>query len=389
MPADSLTVIEQRLSDRDVANTEQKRPDRRRGGRRCCPTAEATRADRRRQHHRPAGRACCPATATLTVVHPRGPDRRPAGRPPQRRAAPAARPGPPHHPGRRRARRRSQALALIRADIAFVGHQRHHPRPRALDARPDRGRHQAGDRRRAPSTSCVLADSSKIGLERTIRFADARATSTSWSPTTGSPSPTVEAGSSPPDWRSSSHDRHPYPQPEHRPHRRPSRARWRAAPCSASWRVTQQAGGKGVNISRAAVSAGLATIAVLPGRPGRPVRPRAGRGRHPLPSRVRRPARSGSTSPSPSPTAPPPSSTAPAPPSRGVARRAGAGAARPAADSASLGGAGRVAAPRRPRRLVRRAWSTAAPYPGVRLAVDTSEEPLAALVAGCPAPHPT
>ena len=48
--------------------------------------------------------------------------------------------------------------------------------------------------------------------------------------------------------------------------------------------MTSQAGGKGVNISRAAVAAGLATIAVLPARSRRPVRPRARGGRHRLPS---------------------------------------------------------------------------------------------------------
>ena len=56
--------------------------------------------------------------------------------------------------------------------------------------------------------------------------------------------------------------------------------------------VTSQGGGKGVNISRASVSAGQPTIAVLPGRQGRPLRHRAAGRRHRLPAgpaRRRRP----------------------------------------------------------------------------------------------------
>ena len=56
--------------------------------------------------------------------------------------------------------------------------------------------------------------------------------------------------------------------------------------------MTSQAGGKGVNISRAAVSAGIPSIAVVPAGQGRPVRHRAARRRHRLPSgptRRRRP----------------------------------------------------------------------------------------------------
>ena len=48
--------------------------------------------------------------------------------------------------------------------------------------------------------------------------------------------------------------------------------------------VISQAGGKGVNISRACVAAGQPTIAVLPGGQGRPVRAGAARGRHRLPA---------------------------------------------------------------------------------------------------------
>ena len=48
--------------------------------------------------------------------------------------------------------------------------------------------------------------------------------------------------------------------------------------------MTSQAGGKGVNISRAWSPPASPSIAVLPRRRGRPVRPRAARGRHRLPA---------------------------------------------------------------------------------------------------------
>ena len=50
--------------------------------------------------------------------------------------------------------------------------------------------------------------------------------------------------------------------------------------------MTSQAGGKGVNISRAAVGAGLATIAVLPALPDDPFVHELERGRHRLPPRA-------------------------------------------------------------------------------------------------------
>ncbi len=111
------------------------------------------------------------------------------------------------------------------------------------------------------------------------------------------------------------HDRdaHPDPEPEHRPDRRAGLAARARRGAARRRGLTSQAGGKGVNISRAATAAGVPTIAVLPARQGRPVRARAARATASTAGRRSRPATSGSTSPSPSPTAPPPRSTAPAP----------------------------------------------------------------------------
>ena len=147
--------------------------------------------------------------------------------------------------------------------------------------------------------------------------------------------------------------------------------------------VTMQAGGKGVNISRAAMSAGLDTEAVFPARPDDPFVRRADLAQASPAARRRPPATYGSTSRSPSPTAPRPSSTAPA-------RRCPRPPRRPRGDAARAGRRRRrgSCSPGRCRRARPTAgtpsWCAALHGTPARVAVDTSEGPLAALVAALP-----
>ena len=225
----------------------------------------AARPPARRSSSTPARRpaaspACSPATTASSWSPTRC--RWPPGWPATRRssctccpAGSAPRPRPPSGPTP------SRRSGQLRADVALPRHQRHQRRPRPVHPRPRRGRHQArhGRQRRR---IVVLADASKIGTES--RSASPRSTrSTCSSPTTPSATPTA-APSTGPASRSWSHDRHPDPQPQPRPHGHAGRPRSSAAPCSAPSRCISQAGGKGVNISRASVAAGIPSIAVLP-----------------------------------------------------------------------------------------------------------------------------
>ena len=154
------------------------------------------------------------------------------------------------------------ALGDLRADVAFVA-------TNGLTAdfglsTPDRD--EAATKRAITAVArrtVVLSDSSKIGVE-TARSASPRsATSTSWSPIRhlrGRP-PGAREG---PAWRSSSHDRHAHRQPQPRPHGHALGARCVHGTVQRAASVTSQAGGKGVNISRASVAAGVPTLAVLP-----------------------------------------------------------------------------------------------------------------------------
>ena len=148
--------------------------------------------------------------------------------------------------------------------------------------------------------------------------------------------------------------------------------------------VTSQAGGKGVNISRAAVAAGIPTIAVLPAAKDDPFVLELLARRHRLPAGARRPATSASTSRSPSPTAPPPSSTAPAPTAtHGILEprwrtRCSRG------PTAPTGWCWPARCPPAPRPTGTPSWSPPCADAGARVAVDTSDAPLRALVDGAP-----
>ena len=138
----------------------------------------------------PGWPACSPATCELTVFTHAVPIAARLARLPPRRPAPAARPGPRHHPGgRRRPRpsRRSAGSAPTSPSSAPTAS------PSATGSPPPTATRPPPSGRWSPAAQqvVVLADSTKIGLESTVRFADARATSTCWSPTTGSPAPTA------------------------------------------------------------------------------------------------------------------------------------------------------------------------------------------------------
>ena len=151
--------------------------------------------------------------------------------------------------------------------------------------------------------------------------------------------------------------------------------------------VTSEPGGKGVNVARALTLAGLDAVAVLPAPATDPLVAAL----QPTPCRsgaCRSPGRSGPTSPSPNPTAPQRNSTSPAPPSM------------PPRSTRSPGRWPRAPSPRRGwccpgrcRPVCRTAGTPTSSrcsrrYP-CRVAVDTSEGPLAALVAPSTGPPPT
>ena len=151
VPADSLAVIESGLVERDPHEHRREGADRPRGPR---PAAARRlhRPHRRRDDHPPA-RQPAPPRPPAHRGHPRGAGGRPPGRQPPDRAAPAAGTRAHDHAGRRRGGDRRRALAELRVDIGLPRHQRPHRRPRPLDPRPRRGRHQAGDGAPAPTGS--------------------------------------------------------------------------------------------------------------------------------------------------------------------------------------------------------------------------------------------
>ena len=139
---------------------------------RCCPPAGCTVLARRRHHDRAAGRACSPATDRSTVITHAVPiAARLAGAAPHR-AAPAARPRPPHHPGGRRARDTVEALAELRADLAFIGTNGISRPARALDPRPRGGRRPSGPwSRRAAGRRARRRHQGRPGAHRPVRRA--------------------------------------------------------------------------------------------------------------------------------------------------------------------------------------------------------------------------
>ena len=369
---------------RPVPTPRPEGPDRRRRRSTCCP---------------PAGRArcCIDAGSTTARLRRRSPPRPPADRRHPRGAGrrPAGRPSPSIElhllPGRVRPTTQAAvgaetvaALADLRADVAFlgtngitVGHGLSTP------DRDEAATKRAIDRLRAPASSCSPTPP-RSASRRAVRFADARRGRRAGHRRRHRRR-RPRARSSAPASRWWSHDPHPHPQPEHRPHRRRSPAPLARGAVHRVASVTSQAGGKGVNISRAAVAAGIPSIAVLPAAQDDPFVHELLARRHRLPAGADPPATSGSTSRSPSPTAPPPSSTAPAPTVTAdhLEALAQAAAAPRAAGADWVVLAGSLPAGRA-RRLLRRAGAPRCAEPGARVAVDTSEAPLQALVDALP-----
>ena len=210
-----------------------------------------------------------------------------------------------------------EAIGQLRADLAFIGTNGISVRHGLSTPDPE----EAATKRALVAGAervVVLTDSTKVGQERTVRFADLDDVDV-----------LVTDDGDRHRRRQGVRGRGPGGRPGLSPRRgaivtltaNPSFDRTIALPepleRGAVHRVdamTSQAGGKGVNISRAAVAAGLADRSPCSRRD--PTcrsstswpRPASTAGR---PGRQ---ATSGSTSRSPSPTAPPPSSTVPAPP---------------------------------------------------------------------------
>ena len=167
VPAAALTALEAKVGDRDLAHADEKDRIAKRAVS-LLPADRRQRAARRRHHDRPAGDDDPPRPAA-DRGHQRGPHRRAAGRLPQRRPAPAARPGPLDHPRRRRRGHGGRARPA-QADVAFVG-------TNGLSvahglSTPDHA--EAAAKRAmvgAAHQVVVLVDSSKIGQEHMVRFA--------------------------------------------------------------------------------------------------------------------------------------------------------------------------------------------------------------------------
>ena len=279
VPAGSLTVIESGIVERDQSNTQAKEADRQRRGR---PPAAARlgRRHRRRQHHGPLRRRP-PPRPPPDRHHPRGPGRHPPRRPAADPAPPAARQGAPGDPRRRRRRDGRRA----RASCAPTSPSwRPTASPSATASPPPTAtRPRASGRSSpAPGKTVVLADSTKLGVEtaRALRHPrqHRRAGHRQRDRRPGPPCP----GTS----RNRGGDRMiltltPNPSIDRTVALDGELSRGQVHRVAS---VTSQGGGKGVNISRAAVSAGIPSIAVVPAAQGRPVRPRAAHRRHRLPS---------------------------------------------------------------------------------------------------------
>ena len=120
VPAERATLIEAGIGERDQANTEREGPDRQGGARAAAPTAGSARSSTPAPRRR-GWPSLLPARPRADGGHPRRADRRPPGRLPRRRPAPAAGPGARRPPRPRSARTRWRRSADLRADVAFLG----------------------------------------------------------------------------------------------------------------------------------------------------------------------------------------------------------------------------------------------------------------------------
>ena len=169
VPAAALTALEAKVGDRDLAHADEKDRIAKRAVDLLPATGGSVLLDAGTTTARLA--LMLPRDLHLTVVTNAVPIAARLAGLPQRRAAPAARPGPRHHPGGGRRGHRRGAVGRLRADVAFIG-------TNGLSvghglSTPD---HAEAAAKRAIVASAhqvvVLADSSKIGREHTVRFAE-------------------------------------------------------------------------------------------------------------------------------------------------------------------------------------------------------------------------
>ena len=302
-----------RSRERDLAHTAEKE---RIAARRARPAARGRRHGAARRRHAPPSGSPRSSPATAGSPWSPTPSRSPPGSPGSPSVELHLLPG--------RVRRTTQAavgadtvaaLDQLRADVAFIGTNGITVEHGLSTPDRDEAATKRGDRRAAPAAWSCSPTPARSASRRTVRFADARRDRHPGHRRRASPTSDRKALEAAPAWRcvdrmivtltaNPSHDRTvALAGPLERG----------AVQRAAS--VTSQAGGKGVNISRAAVAAGVADRSPCsPPATDDPfvhraaARPASTAARSPPDRRHPR-----STSPSPSPTAPPPSSTAPAP----------------------------------------------------------------------------
>ena len=148
-------------------------------------------------------------------------------------------PGAHRHPGRGRAQT-VDAIGEFRADLAFLGTNGISVRHGLSTPDPE----EAATKRALVESAervIVLADATKVGQERTVRFAalediDVLVTDESIDAADARPSRPPASTSSGRERDRRGADRHPHRQPQLRPHGRAARTRWSAARCTGSTR---------------------------------------------------------------------------------------------------------------------------------------------------------
>ena len=392
-PAGALTWSRPASRERDGTRTEAEGPDRRARRSTCCPPPTAAII---LDGGSTTGRLAALLPPDRALTSPPTPCRSPPGWPatPGVDAARAAAAGSAASPRPPSGTTPSRRCADLRVDVVFLG-------TNGISAEhgfttPDRA--EAAAKRamvaRARQRVVVLADSSKLGREHLGAVRRARGRRRPRHRRRRSPTADVEALERRHRGRgrmtvAGRHDRHADRQPQPRPHRRPSPARSSAARSSAP-AVTHQAGRQGRQHGpRRAPPPALPSSPCCPAaRTTRssPSCSRAGIDCRPVPPAGDVRINYTLTEPDGTTTklnSPAPRSTAGA---LGELERACC----TRTPRRRLGGAGRLAAARRARRAGTPSWSPSLRDTGARVAVDTSEAPLLALVARRPgaAPRP-
>ena len=287
-PPSSLSLIESGIRERDQVNTETKERIARAALDRLPPAGGTILLDAGSTTVRLA--TAPPAGPRAHGRHPRGPDRRAAGRPaPPRppRCSPGASVGPRRRPSAPTPSRRSPTSASTSRSSAPTASPPTTGSPRPIPTRP---------RSSGRSSACghlvvALADASKFGLETAVRFASPRRHRRRGHRRRRRPERRPgEAGIEVADRKSvvarrggDPHDRHPDRQPQPRPHGQPDRSpRARRRPAG---RVGDLAGRRQGREHLPRLCRRRPADDRRAARcQGRPVRARAARGRHRLPT---------------------------------------------------------------------------------------------------------